>query len=79
MYVCMYIFRPGGHRPRKSPNGAQDACVDMVEFFVVCGEVPVEGSRCQQMVQGCTWERQLWRAACSRHEIESLVLFRSGG
>ncbi|EWY79676.1 hypothetical protein FOYG_17162 [Fusarium oxysporum NRRL 32931] len=51
----------------------------MVEFFVVCGEVPVEGSRCQQMVQGCTWERQLWRAACGRHEIESLVLLRSGG
>jgi hypothetical protein len=24
MYVCMYIFRPGGRRPQKSPTGAQD-------------------------------------------------------
>ncbi|KAJ0125745.1 Poly [ADP-ribose] polymerase [Fusarium oxysporum f. sp. albedinis] len=51
----------------------------MVESLVICGEVPMKRPCCQQMVQGCTRERQLRRTACSRLEIESFVLLRSGG
>jgi hypothetical protein len=58
---------------------ADQVCVAMVESRVICGEISVEGSRCQKIVQGCPPELSLPRAACSRLEIESLVLLRGGG
>lgn len=51
----------------------------MVEPLVVCGEVPVEGSYCEQIVQDYTRERELRRAAYGRLEIEPPVLFGGGG
>src|SRR6478752_7545023 len=58
---------------------ADQVCVAMVEPLVICGVIPVEGSRCQQTVQDCARERELRRAACGRLEIESLVLLRGRG
>jgi hypothetical protein len=58
---------------------ADQVCIAMVESLVICGEISVEGPRCQQMVQGCTREQELRRAACSRLEIESLIRLRGRG
>uniref|UniRef100_A0A1Y1L1A0 Uncharacterized protein n=1 Tax=Photinus pyralis TaxID=7054 RepID=A0A1Y1L1A0_PHOPY len=59
-----------------SAASACQLCIVVLESFMIVGKVSVVGSRCDQVMEGCAWERKLLWATTRELEVQSLILVR---